>query len=351
VGFTVSKIDTETALITGRYITNSAQAFQPSRTTVNDLGDMLVGHRENGGGVTKIAGSPKNCVDANNNGTIDTSTGFDDVRPWGQDECVLWHQDTPGSSGGARAVAWEPSSFNKDTCMYDNPNPRVWVAFRPSGGVGKVYRLEGTTGEILDEIDVDIGGGLTYGGAVDKEGGFWFTARSGPFLIHIDPMTLAVEKITTPNNPYGVAIDKYGNPFVADYHQGAGVDAVTRYNRETKMFEPTLSLQGRHRGLQIDTNEIAWVAGNAPCRLVKIDTANDVLLDDAIPLPGCVDPVGVSIDEEGDVWIVDRGASVAYELDPNTHEVKNTVTDLKGPYTYSDMTGGSLSLVQDPKPG
>ncbi|MCA9636021.1 MAG: hypothetical protein KC420_08330 [Myxococcales bacterium] len=105
---TVSKINTETALIEGRYITNSAQAFQPSRTTVNDLGDMLVGHRESGGGVTKIAGNPAHCVDLNGNNTIDTSTGFDDVRPWGQDECVLWHTDTPGEAGGgARAVARE----------------------------------------------------------------------------------------------------------------------------------------------------------------------------------------------------------------------------------------------------
>ena len=350
LGGTVTKINTETALIGGRYRTNSATAYQPSRTTVNDLGDMLVAHRESPGGVTKIAGHASRCVDINNNGTIDTSTGFDDVRAWGEDECMIWHQETPGGAG-PRAVAWEPSPFNKDTCEFDNPNPRVWVAYRPAAGIGRVLRLDGATGAILDTVDTDIGGGLPYGGAVDVEGDFWYTARSGPFLFHIDSETLAVERFTTPNNPYGVAIDSYGNPFIADYHQGAGVDAITRFNVETQAFEQIIGVAGRHRGIQIDTKGIAWAAGNSPCRLVKADTENNVILDDAIALPGCQDPVGVSIDQEGDVWVVDRGSSIALELDPETHEVKNTVTGLIGSYTYSDMTGNSLGLVQGPKPG
>ncbi|HGG56209.1 MAG TPA: hypothetical protein ENK31_00240 [Nannocystis exedens] len=337
-------------MIAGRYITNASSAYQPSRTTVNDLGDMLVAHRDSPGGVTKVAGHASRCVDINNNGTIDTSTGFDDVRAWGTDECVLWHQDTP-EGAGPRAVAWEPSPFNKDTCAFDNPNPRVWVAYRPAGGVGRGLRLDGESGAVLDSIDTDIGGGLPYGGAVDVEGDFWYTARSGPFLFHIDSETLVVERFTTPNNPYGVAIDSYGNPFLADYHQGAGVDAITRFNVETSTFEQIIGIAGRHRGIQIDSKGIAWAAGNAPCRLVKADTENDIILDDAIPLPGCQDPVGVSIDQEGDVWVVDRGSSMAFELDPVTHEIKNTITGLLGSYTYSDMTGNSLGLVQGPKPG
>lgn len=351
VGGTVTKINTETAVIEGRYYTNAAKGYQPSRTTVNDLGDMLVGHRDSPGGVTKIAGHEARCADLNGNGTIDSSTGFDDVRPWGEDECVLWHQPTPGGAG-PRALAWEPSSFNKDTCAYDNPNPRVWVAYRPAVGVGRVFRLDGATGEILDTVDADVGGaGLPYGGAVDAKGDFWFTARSGPYLFHVDAETLAVERFTTPNNPYGVAIDSFGNPFVADYHAGPGVDAVTRFNVDTKAFEQIVGGAGRYRGIQIDTKGVGWVAGNVPCRLVKVDTQTDTILDNAIPLPGCNDPVGVSIDEEGDVWVVDRGASLAYEIDAETHEVKNTLKNLIGPYTYSDMTGGSLRLVQGPKPG
>jgi hypothetical protein len=75
------------------------------------------------------------------------------------------------------------------------------------------------------------------------------------------------------------------------------------------------------------------------------------VIDDAIPLPGCDDPVGISIDADGYVWVVDRGADRAYKVDPGSHEVALTVEGLVGPYTYSDMTGSGLALVSNPPTG
>jgi hypothetical protein len=52
------------------------------------------------------------CIDKNGNGQIETSTGANDIKPWGQDECVLWHTAFPlanGYSGGVRPTrgrAW-----------------------------------------------------------------------------------------------------------------------------------------------------------------------------------------------------------------------------------------------------
>jgi hypothetical protein len=91
-----------------------------------------------------------------------------------------------------------------------------------------------------------------------------------------------------------------------------------------------------------------WGAGNDPCALVEFDGNTDTLVDDAIALPGCEDPVGVSIDVDGYVWVVDRGAELAYKVDRSTHQVVETVEGLVGPYTYSDMTGAGLKLVLNP---
>ncbi|MEM9459765.1 MAG: hypothetical protein AAGF11_36650 [Myxococcota bacterium] len=82
-----------------------------------------------------------------------------------------------------------------------------------------------------------------------------------------------------------------------------------------------------------------------------VDTATATLEQDAIALPGCGDPVGVSIDGEGYAWVVDRAAEQAYKVDPETYGVELTVTGLVDPYTYSDMTGFGLSLVTNPPPG
>ena len=60
----------------------AASATQSSRTTVGVDGSVWVGHR-GPGGVTHVGLDELNqCVDRNGNGTIETSTGYGDVKPW-----------------------------------------------------------------------------------------------------------------------------------------------------------------------------------------------------------------------------------------------------------------------------
>lgn len=98
------------------------------------------------------------------------------------------------------------------------------------------------------------------------------------------------------------------------------------------------------RGMAIDRNGFAWAAANGPCGLVQYDIENDQIVNDAIALPGCGTPVGVSIDVDDYVWVVDQ----TYKVDPETYETE-LVTGLISPYTYSDMTGAGLGLVVAPQ--
>jgi hypothetical protein len=65
--------------------------------------------------------------------------------------------------------------------------------------------------------------------------------------------------------------------------------------------------------------------------------------DGNITLPGCQTPVGISIDADGMVWVVDRGASHAYKVDPTDYSTQ-IVEGLVNPYTY-------LGLVANPPAG
>ena len=56
--------------------------------------------------------------------------------------------------------------------------------------------------------------------------------------------------------------------------------------------------------------------------------------------PQCGTPVGMSIDVDGDVWLVDYNGW-AYEIDPETY-AKTLVPIANVHYTYSDMTEGLL---------
>jgi hypothetical protein len=179
---TVSKIDTVSTIEEGRFAVTNDLSMQSSRTSVNQYGDVAIGHRFSPR-VTKVAALPENCIDKNNNGMIDTSTGPNDVRPYLEDECVLWSIDLPYKANGTRAVAWEGGTIDPETCLNTTPNPRLWVGY--GGNPLEVYRLDGETGAVLDHVQVGSAG-FVYGGAVNAEGDFWVSDRAGGTISRVD---------------------------------------------------------------------------------------------------------------------------------------------------------------------
>ncbi len=351
---TVSKIATKTGIEAGRYATGPHYpSGSPSRTSVNQYGDAVVANRHPGG-IAKVAAQLPGCIDNNGDGIIQTSTGPNDVLPWGEDECVLWYTAVPSENlaAGPRPVAWEGAQLDENECPVGIP--RVWLAWREANQSGIVWRLDGETGALLDEVVIPnwgTGGQTPYGGAVTATGDFWITGKAAASkAVKIDGITLEWQDFhkAPAHTIYGMAVDKNGDVWGG----GSAQSNAFHYSPQTDTWTavPTPNV-GRIRGLQIDRDGFVWGAGNNPCALVKIDAKTLTLVNDQIALPGCADPVGVSIDVEGFVWVVDRVGNRAYKVDPETHAIVLTVEDLNEPYTYSDMTGAGLDLVINPPPG
>lgn len=352
---TVSKVDTVTAVELARYATGPDDP-DPSRTSVNLFGDVAIANRS--GSVVKIAANIENCVDLDQDGQITTSQGPDDVLPWGADECVLWYHDVGfngggnSNTGGPRAIAWDAGEPGPDGCP---SNPTLWVGWRdqPQKAV-KIRRFDGETGTVLGEVDVPDWEGNwghgTYGGATDKQRAFWALGTLGT-LVRVDPDTLAVTRWDNPEQNrvvYGIALDQHGDPWLAGWD-----GSLWRFDVATQSWDDRgqIGEPSRMRGLAVDQNGHAWIAGNAPCGLIRYDTINGTPVSAMIELPGCAEPVGVSIDADGFVWVVDRGAELAYKVDPDTQTISATVEGFVDPYTYSDMTGAGLDLVVNPPIG
>ena len=379
---TVSKIDTFAGVEVGRYRTAPEEPMQPdddpftrgpfpSRTAVNLQGDMAVANIRSGT-IVKIAARIDDCIDANGNGEIETSSDPLDVLPFGEDECVSWVTDTGfdvdvhGFQAGPRPVAWDDGQH--EGC---GAKPRLWVGWLDTTqSRAHVWRLDGDTGVPDLQVEIDDWPHASqgpYGGATDQAGDFWMISKFNPALFRIETNGGAVHRHDYPGEAedtfifYGFGIDQEGTPWVAgDWRLAGGWNdgkawrsTLFAFDRQTQSWSRTTdSRVGRLRGMALDADGYVWAAGNHPCSLVRFDTASDQPDNDdlMVELPGCGDPVGVSIDVDGRIWLPDRVAEVAYRFDPLTQQVE-TVSGLQMPYTYSDMTGAGLKLVHQQPPG
>jgi len=347
---TVSKIRTMDGVEEGRYYTHPNPGLaQPSRTSVNQYGDVAVSNR-GAGSVAKVAALKSKCIDKNGNGQIDTSSGPGDIKPWGQDECLLWFTEFPlanGFSGGVRPTAWEGVAQDQVTC--ETPVPRVWVGYKDAQNTAHFVRLHGDTGAVLDDV---LRPGWSsnsfgpYGGAVNSAGDLFAIGYDNEVSVRIDATTLAITELGKPpgNFKYGMGVDSNGNMWVGSF---SGPHHMYFFDAQTSTWEGIGNggnPGGGALGVQIDQLGRVWGAANGPCRLIEADVATKKFIKTDIALPGCSSPWGVSIDNEGYVWVVDKG-NKAFKVDPDTYEIKLIVTGLINPYTYSDMTGQGLQLV------
>ena len=347
---TVSKINTMTGIEEGRYFTGpNGGAAEPSRTSVNQYGDVAVSNRTIGS-TAKIAALKSKCIDKNNNGQIETSTGPNDIKPWGTDECQLWYTPFPmanGYSGGVRPTAWEGVAQNQETC--ETPVPRLWIAYKDAANTAHFVRLKGDTGEVLDDVlrpNWAANSFGPYGGAVNSEGDLYSVGYDNEVAVRIDSETLEITELgLSPGNfKYGMGIDFNGNMWVGSF---SGPHHMYFYDAQLNKWEGIGNggnPGGGALGVPIDQEGRVWGAANGPCRLIEADVMTKQFLKTDIVLPGCSSPWGVSIDNEGYVWVVDK-ANKAYKVDPDSYEIKLIVTGLINPYTYSDMTGQGLQLV------
>ena len=334
---TLSKVCTLNGEEVARYYTSEQESQgDPSRTSVNLYGDMVVTNRNPGYGpssVTKFAALIEDCEDRNDNGKIDTSFDPSDVLPFGEDECMLWNTKLPGNAAlGARATAWDGEE-DPET----GEGGHVWIGCL---NTFSVYKLDGNTGEILD-TGYSHPSVMPYGGAVDGMGGFWIVGGNCTVssligsctIARIDMDTMHAQDYVVPYG-YGISVDSKGRIWTN------GLSGISRFDPSDGEIKK-LPFIGFGRGIAVDGNGMVWGAITSG-DLVQVDEET-VELVNRFPV-GVSALVGVAVDYEGFIWAVSQGGNAAYKVDPATYDITEVPIGM-GPYTYSDMTGMQLRNV------
>ena len=345
---TISLLSTETGAELARYRTGPTSGGNPSRTTVDQDGNVWVGNR-NGNTITKIGlNAWDQCIDRNGNGVIDTSTGGTDVKAWtgwfgdeqgitnAEDECVLQHV----------TLAKDGLSANWVRLVAIDADNNV---FAGGSGSNALFKVNGTTGVIIDAVTTLQN---HYGGVVDKNGNIWSMPPSHNGTVQkISHDMSSKEKINIGHGGYGITIDKYGKVWTTELHG----NRFSAFNPSDPTGTLTVFNQTGHSGAQgvaSDNRGNIFIAGNIWGNTVgeyrqQFDVDGNFIGVEFVKNHAVQNgPTGVAVDATGKVWASNRGSNSVSRIDPIT-EVVNHFPVGSGPYNYSDMTGSVVRNITE----
>ena len=394
---TLVRIDINSGAILGEYFTApNGNGRDPSRTTVDQLGNVWVSNRAEAGlspllnptnkgsvtriglivgGIRDLANSQlitswtySTCVDRDGDGKINTSSGLANIRAWpgggaggadthggvstADDECIINYTRVAGTN--ARTVAID---HNNDLWVggTNSKHQKLSGALTPNPNSGQP--IMGT------EFQALCGG---YGGFIDKFGVLW-SARyfqnppyTGHHLLRFDPTVGGLGQcLNTTHGDYGLALDPktchvwHTTLFDGKVMEMDSVGTVLATNNHGFQYA---------QGVAVDGNSSVWVAhsilGGGATTVGHLKTSglyvgNVQLVDTTVnPNISGSGPTGVSVDTNGKIWVTNLNSNNVMRIDPKigalgggaipVGAVDKTV-DLgpgAGPYNYSDMTGG-----------
>lgn len=353
---TAVRIDTNTGVVLGEYLTRPAgMGGNPSRTTVDNNGDVWIGNRnESGGGMGSVVKISASATNPAIGPPINTSTGLGDIRAWtnaagadtnggtstAQDTAILQYVRT--SSSGIRTVAIDA-------------NNDVWVG----GLTHPSYhdKIDGTSGAILNAAfqlknqagtTTAIGG---YGGLVDGNGILWSSDWSNAQIGRYDTVNnVALSAVATGGASYGLGVDSQGNIWNSHYT----ANTITKHDSNGNIIATygtggaqTFTGEGS-RGVTVTPDDNIWIANTGSNTVTRL--SNTGLLLATIPVGSR--PTGVSVDSNGKVWVTNTGSSTVSRIDPTAGSGAVDLTVNLGaganPYNYSDMTGSVVQGVTNP---
>ncbi len=377
---TVVRINALTGEVLGEYQTApNPLAKNPSRTSVDDFGNVWVGNRAEASGLqgsvvrigivvggTRVdsSGTPdpngeylappyqySTAVDRDGDGLIRTSRGLGDILSWPNvtdgaggadgivqdalDECIQLFQRTSGIQ--VRSVACDA-------------NNDVWVGGYPF--LPNFFdKISGVNGAILTSFDAFAIGCGGNGAVVDPSGVLWAESHLESSILRYDTGAGTGTCIPVNNSsgfpslPHGIAVDNNGFIWVAQFND----NEVSKYDSAGNLVAGFPLPSG---GASIDrsiavtpVDNDVWVGnsgGNDVSRL-----ANNGTIRKVIQLGGNgISPRGVSVDANGKVWVANFGSNNAMRIDPNGGGDGLGAVDLAvdlgpnaGAENYSDFTG------------
>lgn len=198
-----------------------------------------------------------------------------------------------------------------------------------------------------------------YGLVADRRGGLWVGITDSGHIAKVDSVRRAVALSINPLEdplikkdgrgcwgPYGIGIDRDGNPWYANRQCGNVVKFDGQTGRVLGVFKGDNGDLSQPRALGFDREGHAWIAENGATTVVELAGDGKFMRRVDVSSCGNENPLGIAADSQGDMWtaIQDAGRVVKYRTDGTIlgcYPDGNT-PPFKNAYTYSDFTGAAM---------
>jgi outer membrane protein OmpA-like peptidoglycan-associated protein/streptogramin lyase len=200
-----------------------------------------------------------------------------------------------------------------------------------------------------------------YGLVVDHEGGMWTAVSGGGTIAKIDTATRKVLMTVDPSkdpmmakdgcwSPYGIAIDRDGNPWYANYGCKTVVKIDGTNGHILGIFKGGPDGLNQPRALGLDREGHAWVSENGATFVDELDADGTFMRKvDTTSCGGTSGPLGTAADSEGNMWtaIQDAGKVMKYSTDGKIIGCypADPTPAYQNAYTYSDFTGAGMEIA------
>ncbi len=168
----------------------------------------------------------------------------------------------------------------------------IWL-----GGGTDLLKFDGVTNALLQTV-------TTSNPSVpiaDAAGNIWLSSYTDSTVSQFTAATGAQVGTATGvgTQPNGLAVDSAGNVWTVD----AGTNTVTKLDGTNGSVIGTYTVGTNPNGIAIDTLGQVWVAVTAPSNVVVLDSTTGGVIT-TIPTGGATEAYAVTIDANGDAWVV-----------------------------------------------
>jgi|GEM_PF-2513594 len=203
-----------------------------------------------------------------------------------------------------------------------------------------------------------------YGLVADKNGSIWTAVDGGSAIKKIDAIRRAVvldiDLTVDPSvkskdgqhcwSPYGIAIDRQGNPWFANLNCGSVVKVDGATGKTLGVYYGGPEGLANPRAIGIDRRGHAWVSENTSHFVDELGPDGAFIKRvDTSSCGGDSGPLGVAADSKGDMWAVLQGAGKVMKFRTDGTILgcypDGDTPAFDDPYTYSDFTGAALDFV------